>query len=187
MLEPQCILPVTRKTGDLVNSFRITASLLLAPILLGIALSAKSADLEIEVRGIKARTGQVHAALFDNAEDFAIDLTFRAMVGKDGEVKIGVFTKDDHMPRAPAGQAAAPANAATVRLHITDITPGTYAVALYHDVNNDGKVDTNFDGKPLEPWGMSNNPKYAGRKLTFDDAKFELPAEGLRLVIDLQQ
>jgi hypothetical protein len=34
---------------------------------------------------------------------------------------------------------------------------------------------------------MSNNPKYTGRKLTFDDAKYELPAEGLRLIIDLQQ
>ena len=160
---------------------------LLIPALTGVALSAQAADLEIEVRGIKARTGQVHAALFANAEDFAIDLTFRAMVGKDGEIKIGVFTRDDRMPRAPAGVAAAPANATTVSLRMTDITPGTYAVALYHDVNNDGKVDTNFDGKPLEPWGMSNNPQYAGRKLTFDDAKFDLPAEGLRLVIDLQQ
>jgi uncharacterized protein (DUF2141 family) len=187
MLEPQRIFQESHEPGDFVDPFKIIASLLLAPMFMGIALSAKSADLEIEVRGIKARTGQVHAALFDNAEDFAIDLTFRATVGKDGEVKIGVFTKDNSLPRAPAGLAAAPANAATVRLHITDIAPGTYAVALYHDVNNDGKVDTNFEGKPLEPWGMSNNPKYAGRKLTFDDAKFELPAEGLRLVIDLQQ
>ena len=170
-----------------MDPIKSLASLLLAPILMGIALFAHAADIEIEVRGIKARTGQVHAALFANAEDFVLDLTFRAMVSKDGEVKIGVFTKDDHMPRAPTGQAAAPANAATVRLHITDITPGTYAVALYHDVNNDGKLDTNFDGHPLEPWGMSNNPQYTDRKLTFDDAKFELPAEGLKLVIDLQK
>jgi uncharacterized protein (DUF2141 family) len=187
MLETRCILHELRKPGDTVKPFRILASLPLAAMLMGIAPSVNSADLEIEVRGIKARTGQVHAALFDNAEDFAIDLTFRAMVGKDGEIKVGVFTKEDRMPRAPAGLAAAPAKAATVLLHMTDIAPGTYAVALYHDVNNDGKVDTNFDGKPLEPWGMSNNPKYAGRKLTFDDAKFELPAEGLKLVIDLQQ
>lgn len=169
-----------------MNPFKIIALLLLASMLVGIALFAQAADLDIEVRGIKARTGQVHAALFDNAEDFAIDLTFRATVSKDGVVTIGVFTKDNSLPRAPAGLAAAPANAATVRLHMTDIAPGTYAVALYHDVNNDGKVDTNFDGKPLEPWGMSNNPQYTGRKLTFDDTKFELPAEGLRLVIDLQ-
>lgn len=173
------------KSGS--SASRLGFAVLLVAALTGAALSAPAADLDIEVRGIKARTGQVHAALFDNAEDFAIDLTFRAMVSKEGEVKIGVFTKDNSMPRSPAGQAAAPANAAMVRLHITDIPPGTYAVALYHDVNNDGKVDTNFDGKPLEPWGMSNNPKYTGRKLTFDDAKFELPAEGLQLVIDLQQ
>jgi len=29
-------------------------------------LSAQAADLEIEVRGIEVRTGQVHAALFAN-------------------------------------------------------------------------------------------------------------------------
>ena len=62
----------------------------LIPIVFCAALSAQAADLEIEVRGIKVRTGQVHAGLFASAEDFSIDLAFRAMVTREGEIKIGV-------------------------------------------------------------------------------------------------
>lgn len=158
----------------------------LVPIVLCAALSAEAADLEIEVRGIKVRTGQVHAALFASAEDFSLDLAFRAMITRQGEISIGVFTKEGHMPRPPTEKVSAPANARTLHLRMSDVAPGTYALALYHDVNDDGKVDTNFDGEPLEPWGMSNNPRVIGRSPTWSEAQFALPPKGARLVIDLQ-
>jgi len=163
---------------------RIIPSLI--PIVVCAALSAHAADIEIEVRGIKVRTGQVHAGLFASAEDFSIDLAFRAMITREGEIRIGVFTKEDRMPRPPTARASALANAGTLNLRMADIAPGTYALALYHDVNDDGKVDTNFDGVPLEPWGMSNNPRVVGRSPTWSEAQFELPPEGARLVIELQ-
>ncbi|HEX4986640.1 MAG TPA: DUF2141 domain-containing protein [Burkholderiales bacterium] len=149
------------------------------------ATGAAAADLDIEVRGIQTRTGQVQAALFADAEDFSADLAFRAMITREGEIKIGVFTDEGRFPRPPAARASVPAKTATVHLRMTDLAPGTYALALYHDVNGDGKVDTNFEGRPLEPWGMSNNPRPSGRKPVWDDAKFELPADGASLVIDL--
>jgi uncharacterized protein (DUF2141 family) len=36
--------------------------------------------------------------------------------------------------------------------------PGFYAVALFHDANNNGHFDTNFVGIPIEGFGFSNNP-----------------------------
>ncbi len=158
----------------------------LIPIVMCAALCAQAADLEIEVRGIKVRTGQVHAGLFASAEDFSLDLAFRAMITREGEVRIGVFTREDRMPRPPTARVSAAANARTLNLRMDDIAPGTYALALYHDVNDDGKLDTNFDGVPLEPWGMSNNPRVVGRGPTWSEAQFELPPEGARLVIELQ-
>ena len=159
--------------------------LTLAPFAVCAALSAQAADIEIEVRGIKVRTGQVHAALFANADDFSLDLAFHGMVTDEGKISVGIFTKDNRLPRPPAEFVSAPANAKTIHLHMGDVAPGTYALALYQDVNNDGKLETNLNGVPLEPWGMSNNPRVSGRGPTWSDAQFELPPEGIRLIIDL--
>ena len=38
-----------------------------------------------------------------------------------------------------------------------DIPPGTYAVKLHIDENENGKLDTNFIGIPKEQYGISNN------------------------------
>ena len=156
-------------------------------ILLGATAAAEAADLDIEVRGIKKRTGHVKAALFSNAEDFALDITFRALITREGDISTGVFTSEEQMPRPPVEWASVPADARVVHLHMTDVEPGTYALALYQDVNDDGKLATDMHGKPLEPWGLSNNVRIVDQKApTFDEAKFVLPAEGTHIVIDLQ-
>jgi uncharacterized protein (DUF2141 family) len=36
--------------------------------------------------------------------------------------------------------------------------PGTYAVSVQHDADDDGKLKTNFIGMPKEGVGISNNP-----------------------------
>jgi uncharacterized protein (DUF2141 family) len=36
--------------------------------------------------------------------------------------------------------------------------PGAYAVALFHDENDDGQLNTNALGIPTEGYGFSNNP-----------------------------
>jgi uncharacterized protein (DUF2141 family) len=38
-----------------------------------------------------------------------------------------------------------------------DLAPGKYAIRYYHDENVNGKMDTNFVGKPTEGYGFSNN------------------------------
>ncbi|MEM7077001.1 MAG: DUF2141 domain-containing protein [Pseudomonadota bacterium] len=37
------------------------------------------------------------------------------------------------------------------------LPPGTYALRVMHDVNDNGKLDANFVGIPSEPWAFSNN------------------------------
>lgn len=38
------------------------------------------------------------------------------------------------------------------------LKPGAYAITIYHDANENGKLDTNFIGLPKERYGFSNNP-----------------------------
>ena len=53
------------------------------------------------------------------------------------------------------------------------IPPGTYAIAVIHDENEDGLLNTNFLGIPKEGYGASNNnlpmtsaPKFSGSSFT---------------------
>jgi uncharacterized protein (DUF2141 family) len=50
---------------------------------------------------------------------------------------------------------------------------GVYAVAMIHDENGNGQLDTNFIGIPTEGLGVSNNPRLTG-KPGFDEAKFNI-------------
>lgn len=54
-----------------------------------------------------------------------------------------------------------------------DLPAGEYAVSTYHDVNNNGKLDRYFFGKPKEPYGFSNNVKPLGPP-SYKDCKFNL-------------
>jgi len=45
------------------------------------------------------------------------------------------------------------------RCDFEDIVPGTYAFAVIHDENMNGKLDTNSLGVPKEGYGFSNDAK----------------------------
>ena len=57
---------------------------------------------------------------------------------------------------------------------IFELPQGRYALAMYHDLNDNNKMDKNMVGFPKEPYGFSNNfrPKFSGPK--FEDCAFEL-------------
>ena len=56
--------------------------------------------------------------------------------------------------------------------HTHALPYGHYAVAIYHDVNNNGKLDKNALGIPTEPYAFSNNPKVKWRSPRFGETAF---------------
>ncbi len=58
-------------------------------------------------------------------------------------------------------------------IHIADLPPGDYAVALIHDENGNGKLDTML-GIPREGIGFSRNPRLAFGPPSFESARFTL-------------
>lgn len=57
-----------------------------------------------------------------------------------------------------------------------NLAPGTYAVAVMHDENDNGKLDKNFFGVPSEGYGVSNNHTYAMSSPKWDESKFTVAA-----------
>ena len=72
--------------------------------------------------------------------------------------------------QSPAGSQA---------FYIRDVPRGEYALMVYHDENENGRLDKNFIGIPTEPLGFSNRYKPKGPP-SFKRAAFVLTEDELR-------
>ncbi len=72
-----------------------------------------------------------------------------------------------------------------VSFQFPNLAPGQYAVQVVHDENDNNELDSNFIGIPSEGYGFSQNPSVM-RRATFEEARFEMPAEGTEVKIRLR-
>ena len=71
------------------------------------------------------------------------------------------------------------------RCDFEDIPPGTYALAVVHDENMNGKLDTKLLGIPTEGYGFSNDAKALLGAPSFSAAHFSYDGQNLELTIGL--
>jgi uncharacterized protein (DUF2141 family) len=70
--------------------------------------------------------------------------------------------------------------------HIFENIPfGEYAVKVYHDEDNNGKINRNFFGIPSEDYGFSNNASASFGPADYDDAKFIFDKPVLHVEINI--
>ena len=72
----------------------------------------------------------------------------------------------------------------TVDVFIPDVAAGTYAVAVFQDVNGNAQLDMGDNGVPGEPWALSYGAGTQGVP-NFDDAKIEMDGKGDTVSITL--
>jgi uncharacterized protein (DUF2141 family) len=71
------------------------------------------------------------------------------------------------------------------RCDFLDMPPGTYALAVIHDENMNGKFDTNWLGVPTEGYGFSNDAKALLSAPSFSAATFQYDGQDLELTLSL--
>lgn len=69
--------------------------------------------------------------------------------------------------------------------NFVDVPAGTYALAVIHDENRNGKLDTNFLGIPKEGYGFSNDARARGGAPSYEDASFIYDGHKLDMTISL--
>jgi uncharacterized protein (DUF2141 family) len=130
-------------------------SCLFAALLLGSAgAMADGPNLRVVATNIRSDEGKVYVWVYDKKDDWLSD---RYRTQKSVEV---------------AG------NRAGDRLTIDLLLPaGEYALSVFQDVNDNGKLERNFIGIPKEPAGLSNNlrPRFGPPK--YRDALFSVTAD----------
>ena len=126
---------------------RLTGFVMLA--VLGLPLATWAFEIQVTVTGLRNAEGNINIALFDTANHFP----------KDGKA---------------ITRARVTARMDTVHARLSDLSAGTYAIAVYHDENGNGKLDRNLLGVPTEGYGFSNDARGRMGPPSFDQAAFTL-------------
>lgn len=123
---------------------------------------AAPAPVTVELVGFQSPRGTVRLALYRSEDGFPTD-----------------FTK-------AVRKFSAPVTGDRVVMTLDGLEPGTWAIAAYHDENDNNELDTNFIGIPKEGLGVSNDPKGSFGPPDFEDARFELDGKPRRMRITMQ-
>ena len=102
--------------------------------------------LTIKILGIKSKKGQICLSLFNAQPGFP----------HDGNKAI----KTDCIEITDTQET----------VNFSNLEPGNYAVAVFHDINHDGILNFNWLGIPTEGFGFSRNPYILTGLPKFEDS-----------------
>lgn len=106
---------------------------------------------------IAAFTMLVSAPAFAQAGTTTITLNFDT-AAPTGKVMVALFNSEaTYSGGAPVAHAMIDVAAGQHSATFTDLPAGDYAAKSFHDLNDNGKMDTNPFGMPTEPFAFSNN------------------------------
>ena len=97
---------------------------------------------------------------------------------KGGKLSIAVFDEKNFLN---TGQQLydreVDVTAEQMEIIIEKIPEGTYAVAVFQDIDRSNDLKTNFIGFPQEPFGFSNNARIRFGPPSFSDAQFKVESD----------
>ncbi len=108
-------------------------------------------------------------------------------VTREGILKLELFGEENFMrSKGKLRRIRVPAEEGSQRLCINLPLPGSYAVVGYHDRDGDRKLKKAWNFRPLEPYGLSNNPEIKSLRLPkYSETSFDVPMTGTDITINL--
>jgi uncharacterized protein (DUF2141 family) len=125
--------------------------------------SSAASELRVVVEGIRSGSGTIMVGLYDTSEGFAAAIKHSTEAGllNDKGRRVGMAL------RAAAGVQT---------IVFADLPPRRYAIIVFHDENDNGRLDENAWGVPTEGYGFSNNaqgflgaPSFAAAGITLGE------------------
>jgi uncharacterized protein (DUF2141 family) len=118
-----------------------------------------------------------------------INLHIHKAKSNKGVVRVLIFDSERGYPDKPElaiKSISAPVFEQKSYIKITDLKPGKYSIAVFHDEDENGKINTNPFGYPIEKYGFSNNAKGYFGPPDFTKTTFELKNERKAILINLR-
>ncbi|MDY7021081.1 MAG: DUF2141 domain-containing protein [Cyanobacteriota bacterium] len=119
-------------------------------------------SLNVEIKGLKDQQGQVCLSLFSSRQGFPDS--------KENALQTQCIQLGTDEPK----------------ISFENLTPGNYAVAVFHDKNSDQNLNLNSLGIPTEGFGFSRNPTVLAGPPQFDDTAVAVATARNDIQIQLQ-
>jgi uncharacterized protein (DUF2141 family) len=117
------------------------------------------------------------------SQNHKITVTTSNATSDKGKVYFSLYDSEANFTnRKPLAKATGILNGGVCKVEFTDINPGDYVVLCYHDANDNGKMDYQPNGMPIEEYGMSNNVMSFGPP-QFSDGAFKVSTSDVTLNI----
>ncbi|NJN87771.1 MAG: DUF2141 domain-containing protein [Leptolyngbyaceae cyanobacterium SL_7_1] len=126
-------------------------------------------SITIEVSDLQDQEGNICFKLFSGRQGFPND--------DEAMVKRECVSISEHL---------ATSENADFTVTFDDLTYGTYALAIYHDRNQDGELNRGMFGMPIEGYGFSNDAPAVDGPAQFDDAVFFLAGSNTTIAIRMK-
>lgn len=118
-------------------------------------------DVAVHVTGLKNKTSKLYVAVFNSAEG---------------------FPKPEHSRTT----TTIPVSAESVDFSLSLPDTSTTGIAIFQDLNGDGKLTKNGFGLPIEPYGFSNNARSTFGPPSFSQAAFKVNEKSTSIKISVR-
>lgn len=116
----------------------------------------------------------VFLSIVTYAQTSTLTVTVTNIKNNQGKVLVGMYSGDNNFMKKTIYGKVGEIKANTAKVVFENIPDGEYAISLYHDENNNGKLDKGWFGIPKEGYGCSNDTKGNMGPPKYEDAKFIL-------------
>ena len=123
-------------------------------------LAASAGDLTVTIDGVDNAQGSVLGALYANESSFL-------------------------NPAYAVARFKVKASQGEAHYIFHGLAPGRYALSTFHDANDNGKLDRNLFGVPVEGFGFSNDAVGSGGPPKFGAAAFDFDGKAKTISIGL--
>ena len=137
--------------------------------------------------GASASASEAPAAVAP-AISASIDLAITGLRSEKGNVLVCLSSNPKYFPDCTKDKNARKLKVSAVKadaIQIADVKPGTYAVALIHDENANGKMDLRLF-LPREGFGFSRNPKIGMGPPKFESAQFTVGTDDAHYAVHMK-
>ncbi len=106
--------------------------------------------------------------------DFSLRIAVSNIRPMEGTVRVALYNRADLFMKQPFRLQEVKAEKEVCIITFANLPNGEYACSIFHDVNDNGILDTGPFGIPREPWGFSNNARGRFGPPDFEAAKFRV-------------
>ncbi len=125
-----------------------------------------------------------------NGQFGELKLAFQNIGEKKGKIWIAVYDTPNHFmnkEKAVLTEVIDVAQAEKYVFTLQRLPFGTYAIAAFHDLNNNDQLDQTFVGIPKEPYAFSKKLKSKWKPPVFEDVMFNFSQPDQTVLMQLEE